>query len=228
MWGGMHRALSLAPSRARYYDPALGRFVSEDPAKLRRGGNFSAYAFGRPGRRDQRPQEDVQRTDRDLWTCLVVRRGFIWPIWAFCLLLVSCSLRGQVFRQISEKFKLRRRLPLSTSACWDLSQQHNVPDCSVMPSTSPRTFLRKNGQDLRKLIPRRWCGLPAPTQETVPIPRPRDGEPMGTARLRSADTPSVVCGCRSRLEQQHAPEAPAFDPLRSTSPACSGRTAAIV
>ena len=35
--------------RARYYSPALGRFISEDPIGLRGGGlNFYAYASGNP------------------------------------------------------------------------------------------------------------------------------------------------------------------------------------
>lgn len=39
---------SLIFYRARYYDPALKRFVSEDPMRLLAGANFFAYVNGRP------------------------------------------------------------------------------------------------------------------------------------------------------------------------------------
>ncbi len=34
--------------RARYYDPEVGRFISEDPAGLAAGVNLYAYAFNNP------------------------------------------------------------------------------------------------------------------------------------------------------------------------------------
>ncbi len=36
--------------RARYYDPAIGRFLSEDPIRFRGGRNFYSYARNNPGR----------------------------------------------------------------------------------------------------------------------------------------------------------------------------------
>ena len=35
--------------RARYYDPSIGRFISEDPARLMGGANFYAYVGNNPG-----------------------------------------------------------------------------------------------------------------------------------------------------------------------------------
>ena len=44
-WDGTPR---LAYHRARYYDPTMGRFVSEDPVRFRGGSNFYVYALGNP------------------------------------------------------------------------------------------------------------------------------------------------------------------------------------
>ena len=39
---------SLYYYRARYYDPAIGRFISEDPTGFRAGANFYPYVSGNP------------------------------------------------------------------------------------------------------------------------------------------------------------------------------------
>jgi hypothetical protein len=36
--------------RAKYYDPKIGRFISEDPIRFRWGVDFYAYAIGNPVR----------------------------------------------------------------------------------------------------------------------------------------------------------------------------------
>ena len=41
-------ATGLYYYRARYYSPALGRFISEDPSQFQGGANFYAYAGGSP------------------------------------------------------------------------------------------------------------------------------------------------------------------------------------
>ncbi len=44
----MHPEVGLHYYRARYYDRKLGRFISEDPIRLRGGTNFYAYVGGNP------------------------------------------------------------------------------------------------------------------------------------------------------------------------------------
>jgi RHS repeat-associated protein len=45
---GFDSATSLYYYRARYYDPAAGRFLSEDPIEFSGGNNFYTYALNRP------------------------------------------------------------------------------------------------------------------------------------------------------------------------------------
>jgi RHS repeat-associated protein len=52
--------------RARYYSPALSRFVSEDPWGLRAGVDFYAYAFGNPLQWADPSGLDVLRCERPL------------------------------------------------------------------------------------------------------------------------------------------------------------------
>ena len=47
-YGIMHEPNGLYYMRARYYDPEVGRFISEDPSGLDAGVNLYAYADNNP------------------------------------------------------------------------------------------------------------------------------------------------------------------------------------
>jgi RHS repeat-associated protein len=79
----------LAYDRARYYDPKLGRFLSEDPIGLRGGLNFYAYATNNPVRYTDPSglqSQDEQSYSMCMANCIEKER--------FDLVGTACSLVG--------------------------------------------------------------------------------------------------------------------------------------
>lgn len=46
--GGFNACTDFSYYRARYYDPATGRFLNEDPIGFEGGNNFYSYVLNRP------------------------------------------------------------------------------------------------------------------------------------------------------------------------------------
>jgi len=85
--------------RARYYDPSVGRFLSEDPIKFVAGINFYAYAFNNAPNR-----QDAYGLDANNWTYGEIRSWAVGPAPGFAppqglgdakaSIAAACALNG--------------------------------------------------------------------------------------------------------------------------------------
>jgi RHS repeat-associated protein len=65
--------INLYYYRARYYDPSVGRFLSEDPIGLQGGPNLYTYVLNNPGR-----YRDPSGTSVGVWVAIIVAGVIIW------------------------------------------------------------------------------------------------------------------------------------------------------